>query len=141
MMSYDNVLVAVDLAEGSQAFTDKAFTFATAVGKSVYAVHAVPPLPSYASINADDIESNHISSAKQELHQLGQPYNISDDNFIIHIGSSRKVILTAAKEVNAGLIIVGSHTRVGVERLIGSTASAVNNHATCDVYTIRYARG
>jgi universal stress protein A len=47
-------------------------------------------------------------------------------------------IVTAAKEKNADLIVVGAHGRRGLQRLLGSTAISVINHATCDVLAVRF---
>jgi nucleotide-binding universal stress UspA family protein len=50
------------------------------------------------------------------------------------------IILDAAKHFGAGLIVMGSHGRTGVKRLVlGSVAEHVLRHATCPVVTVRAA--
>jgi nucleotide-binding universal stress UspA family protein len=50
------------------------------------------------------------------------------------------IILDAAKHFGAELIVMGSHGRTGVRRLVlGSVAEHVLRHATCPVVTVRAA--
>lgn len=57
------------------------------------------------------------------------------------IGSPGHEIRTYAKEVNADLIVVGSHGRHGLGRLLGSTANGVLHGVSCDVLVVRVASG
>jgi nucleotide-binding universal stress UspA family protein len=53
-------------------------------------------------------------------------------------GDVRNVILEAAKEWRVDLIVLGSHGRRGMERLLmGSVAEAVVRHAPCSVQVVR----
>jgi universal stress protein A len=52
-------------------------------------------------------------------------------------GFAAQEILDQAKEVDADLIIAGSHARHGLERLLGSTAHRILNLADCDVLLVR----
>jgi len=52
--------------------------------------------------------------------------------------STAELVATAAKETNADLIVMGTHGRTGVKRLVlGSVAEYVIRHATCPVVTLR----
>ena len=57
------------------------------------------------------------------------------------IGSPGHEIRTYAKDVNADLIVVGSHGRHGLGRLLGSTANGVLHGVGCDVLVVRVAIG
>jgi nucleotide-binding universal stress UspA family protein len=47
-------------------------------------------------------------------------------------------IRAVAREVHADLIVMGTHGRSGIRRMMmGSVAEAVNRHATCPVVTVR----
>jgi nucleotide-binding universal stress UspA family protein len=53
-------------------------------------------------------------------------------------GDPRTVIVDAADEWQADLIVVGSHGRTGIKRLfLGSVAQAVVAHAHCSVEVVR----
>ena len=50
----------------------------------------------------------------------------------------KQIIVEEAAEWNAGLIVLGSHGRRGVDRLLlGSTSEAVAAHAGCSVRVVR----
>jgi nucleotide-binding universal stress UspA family protein len=53
-------------------------------------------------------------------------------------GSVGDIILDAAKSIGAELIVMGSHGRTGIKRLVlGSVAEHVLRHARCPVVTVR----
>jgi nucleotide-binding universal stress UspA family protein len=57
---------------------------------------------------------------------------------IVRQGDPRREIVEAAKDWDAELIVVGSHGRTGLQRLIlGSVAEYVVRHAPCSVEVSR----
>jgi nucleotide-binding universal stress UspA family protein len=53
-------------------------------------------------------------------------------------GDARSIILEAAAELHADMIVVGSHGRKGLERFfLGSVSDAVARHAQCSVQIVR----
>ncbi len=53
-------------------------------------------------------------------------------------GDPRAAIVDVARQENADLVVVGSHGRTGLSRLVlGSVASHVVSHATCDVLVVK----
>jgi nucleotide-binding universal stress UspA family protein len=58
--------------------------------------------------------------------------------FLVKIGDARKTILDEAALWRADLIVLGSHSRHGIQSiLIGSVAESVVRHATCSVEIVR----
>ena len=55
-------------------------------------------------------------------------------------GVPKLEIVRYAKEINADLIVIGSHGRGGVQRLLGSTANGTLHRAPCDVLVIRASK-
>jgi nucleotide-binding universal stress UspA family protein len=55
----------------------------------------------------------------------------------VELGTSWKQILEAAKAEQASLIVIGSHGYGGLDRLLGTTAAKVVNHADRSVLVIR----
>ena len=56
----------------------------------------------------------------------------------VELGDPRDLIVRTADAVGADLVVVGSHGRTGLPRLVmGSVASYVVSHAPCDVMVIK----
>lgn len=56
----------------------------------------------------------------------------------VELGDPRDLIVRTAEAVGAELVVVGSHGRTGLPRLLmGSVASHVVTHAPCDVMVIK----
>ncbi|MGH9140296.1 MAG: universal stress protein [Thermoanaerobaculia bacterium] len=54
-------------------------------------------------------------------------------------GDPRHAILEVAKECRADLIVLGSHGRRGLDRMLGSVSDSVARHAPCSVEIVRPA--
>ena len=61
------------------------------------------------------------------------------DRCDVHVGSPWQVICDEARRLEADLIVIGSHGYAGVDRLLGTTAAKVVNHAGCSVLIVREA--
>jgi nucleotide-binding universal stress UspA family protein len=55
----------------------------------------------------------------------------------VDLGTPWRQILEAAKAEGVDLIVIGSHGYGGLDRLLGTTAAKVVNHAECSVLVIR----
>ena len=55
----------------------------------------------------------------------------------IEVGMTKMEILTFIENHNIDLVVLGRHSRHGIERLLGSTANAVLNVAPCDVLAVQ----
>lgn len=56
---------------------------------------------------------------------------------VIGVGTPWQAICTAADHNHADMIVIGSHGYSGIDRLIGTTAAKVVNHATQSVLVVR----
>ncbi len=56
---------------------------------------------------------------------------------LVEIGTPWSGICQAAKEENADLIVIGSHGYSGLDKVLGTTAAKVVNHAHCSVWVVR----
>lgn len=60
----------------------------------------------------------------------------------IREGSSWREILASAREMNADLVVMGTHGRTGAERfLLGSVAEKLVHRLSCPVMTVRHEEG
>lgn len=57
---------------------------------------------------------------------------------VVHIGSPWQSICQMADENKVDMIMIGSHGYAGIDRLIGTTAAKVVNHAKQSVIVVRH---
>lgn len=138
-MKYKNILVATDLLEGAGIVLEKARELANQMKADLHVLHVVEPLPGYgyAFIGSAEIEVELVKEAKKQLTKIAKDYKIEADRRHVEIGPTKIEIIRVAEEINADLIIVGSHGAHGIGILLGSTANAVIHNAKCDVLTVR----
>lgn len=76
--------------------------------------------------------------AKEELdaQAAGLPPELSDERLVV-VGVPWQAICETARRIDAELIVIGSHGYAGFDRLLGTTAAKVVNHATCSVLVVR----
>ncbi|MET0389184.1 MAG: universal stress protein [Polyangiales bacterium] len=94
--------------------------------------------------DADD--ANHVPSklellARTRLDTLVTDARSQQTNAegLFYLGEAAANILQAVHDVNADLIIVGTHGRSGLKRVLeGSVAEYVTRRATCPVLAIRH---
>lgn len=53
------------------------------------------------------------------------------------VGAPWQVVCDAARRTGADLVVIGSHGYAGLDRLLGTTAAKVVNHAPCSVLVVR----
>jgi universal stress protein F len=59
----------------------------------------------------------------------------------VGVGAPWQSICDTARSVEADLIVIGSHGYAGFDRLLGTTAAKVVNHAHCSVLVVREPPG
>ena len=87
-----------------------------------------------------DITDQLEDSAERELPKLAEREEVAGlkvEEMIVH-GEAASEIVRVAKERNVDLIVVSSHGRTGLGRILfGSTAEAVVRHASCPVLVVK----
>lgn len=92
-------------------------------------------MPMY--VDATNASRKH---AEQIAHEMAA--ELADEGIAAHadprMGDAATELLAAAAAFEAGLIVVGTHGRTGIARLVlGSVARNVVHHATCSVLVVR----
>lgn len=85
---------------------------------------------------------DYPEQARAELERLGRAEFPDSTAVSIHLrdGSAYDQIASAARELEADLIIIATHGRTGLTHaLLGSTAERVVRHAPCPVLALRRA--
>jgi len=142
MKEYNHILLAVELESDCDMLpARKAAELAKEFGAQLTLIHAIEHMTSYGAAYGiavgADIEELLRETAQKAMTELGKKLNVPEKNQIIQIGPAQIVILEKAEELNADLIIVGSHGRHGVRLLLGSTANSVLHGAKMDVLAVR----
>lgn len=79
-----------------------------------------------------------VASAKAALLRLRDEVPTEMlDAVEVKVGSPWDAICQEAKKTNADLIMIGSHGYGGMDRILGTTAAKVVNHAECSVMVVR----
>lgn len=139
MNLYPKMLVAIDLNEYGEKTLKQAKFLASQLGSILYLLHVVEPLPviTYSfMIGIVNVEQDMIKEATQKIRKRGEQYEIAENQQYVELGVPKNIILEKAKTLEIDLIIIGSHSKKGFDRLLGSTAAAVVNGADRDVTVI-----
>lgn len=140
MAMYDEILLPTDGSEAAEAALDHAVRLARAFDASVHVLSVVEPIPAVemdaALVHERLSESAQLAvdRACERLDAAGVPHESS-----VRDGSAHRAILAAAEEAAADLIVMGTHGRTGVGRvLLGSVTERVVRSADAPVMTVRY---
>ena len=139
MQPYQRILLATDFSDLCHSTAQRAILLGEQFNAKIWAIHVVEALPGYASgyMGVAEIEKELMENAQKHMSELGTTFNIPQEQQLIFIGCPKIDVVKKADELNADLIIVGTHTKQGISRLLGSTASRILHHAHCDVLTIK----
>jgi nucleotide-binding universal stress UspA family protein len=147
MPAPSRILVPVDLSEGSLALIDYAIQLATPFKASLEIIHTWEP-PQYVAPdllvaapgwNSQSLEQVAVDGASKELNALvakvkSPPVPIQHR---VVVGEATSTVLRVAEEGKHDLIIMGTHGRRGLPRLLlGSVAQKIVARAHCPVLTL-----
>ena len=141
-MSKDNtIVVAIDLSDEADQVLERASSLSLAQDATLHVVHVVEPI-SFAyggdmPMDYSGVQEDLRKQAEQRLAEIASRHSIPDNQRHLLIGRPATEIHALADEVNADLIVVGSHGRHGLSLLLGSTANAVLHGADRDVLAVR----
>jgi nucleotide-binding universal stress UspA family protein len=137
----------VDLSEGSTALIDYAIQLARPFNAALEIIHAWEP-PQYVAPdllvaapgwNSQSLERVAVDAATKELNELAA--KVKDAPVPIKhrvvVGEAATTVLRVAEEGKHDLIIMGTHGRRGLPRLLlGSVAQKIVARAHCPVLTL-----
>jgi len=134
---YNHILFATDLTETSKIAAHKAWELANQFKAKLTFIHIIEPLPAYGYPGVTTIEAPFIDQVSDQLADYSKEFSIPADRQIIELGTPKFKINEYAQEKHIDLIIVASHSKKGLQHLLGSTANAILHAATCDVVTVK----
>jgi nucleotide-binding universal stress UspA family protein len=141
------VLLPTDFSSCANYALSYAASIARATGATIICVHVVEPIVpavGYTGLAEPmpmaDISEQLEDSAERQLPQLAEceEFNGLDVEEVIVHGDAAAEIVRVAGEREVDLIVVSSHGRTGLGRILfGSTAEAVVRHASCPVLVVK----
>lgn len=142
-MNFQTILVPVDFSHSSDAALQFASSLAAESDAQLKIVHVSEDTPAYFAAYGgfaytEDV-SKKIDQENQDLLNKIRP-TVAGVDYVHHYlrGNPSEEILKFADQENADLIVIGSHGRTGITRLLlGSVAEEVVRRASCPVLTVK----
>ena len=143
---YERILVATDGSPLSDKAVSHALDLAKLTGASVIAMKVIPRYPrSYleggATVEMSEIESQWSARAQEILSHIkveGKAMGVSVKTNVVKSDLVAESIIAAAEKQKVDLIIMASHGRKGLKRLLlGSETQHVLTHSTVPVLVLR----
>lgn len=142
-----SILLPTDFSECANYALSYAASLARQAHASIICVHVIEPvMPAvgYTGLTEPlpitDITDQLEESAERELPKLGECEECEglDIEEVITHGDAAAEIVRVAKERGVDLIVISSHGRTGLGRILfGSTAESVVRYAHCPVLVVK----
>ena len=143
---FKHILVPVDGSATSQLAVDKAIGLSKAFGSKVTAIFVVDPYP-FTGVGTDFAygQAEYLSAATAEAHAainaakvLFEAAGVTVDTSVVEAHAAWRGVVEAASSLEADLVVMGSHGRSGLEKLVlGSVTQAVLSHTHLPVLVVR----
>ena len=145
------ILIALDYDPLAEKVASTGYTLAKALNASVMLVHVVAEPSYYSSVeyspimgftgfsdaDAYQVKEDLIKEAQRFLEESKK--HLGDEIIAVSVveGDFADAIIDAAKDFNADLIVMGTHHRKGLDKLLmGSLAEKILNSASVPLLTI-----
>lgn len=145
-MAYQHILVPVDGSETSLVAVKQAAEIAKAFNSKVTAVCvlAIDPFVAVEFVNTDQFINDYVVKAKEEIQSILEQAKalftqegVNAETQILEGQTVHKVIVEATAELAADLIVIGSHGRKGIKKLLlGSVTQAILEEGTVPVLVV-----
>jgi nucleotide-binding universal stress UspA family protein len=136
-----SVLAALDRSARAPAVFERALAVAQAFQARLDLLRvvelplAVPPAAHVASPDAPVAIARE--AAERELRELAGSHGSSVSTFRVVIATEPwRAIVDSASSLAVDLLVIGAHGRHGLERILGTTASRIVNHADRDLLVV-----
>ena len=140
-MTVRNILLATDFSECSTHPLGYALGIASRYESRLCLFHFIDPTP-YNFVEPDAVQTA-CDDARRELEQLasdlrcrGSAKNV-EIKVVVKTGDFAAILAQAVKNLDLGLIVVGTHGRTGWRKaILGSVAEIVMDQASCPVLSV-----
>ena len=143
---FKHILVPVDGSATSFVAVSKTIELSRAFGSAVTIIYVIDPYP-FAGVLTDfaygqaEYLSIATAQANASVHAAKQSFvaaGIAVDSTVVESNNPWRGIVDTADSLQIDLIVMGSHGRSGLEKLVlGSVAQAVLSHTKLPVLVVR----
>lgn len=143
---FKHILLATDGSDIAQKAGDTAIALAQVHGAQLTATFVIDPYP-YTALGEDCSQAYHAymnaaqaasEKATEKLYTQAKAAHVALDKRVVEGDDVATAIIAAAQEVKADIIVIGSHGRSGIERLLlGNVANKVLYMSTKPVLVVR----
>lgn len=139
VMGFEKLLLATDGSESAEAAVQEAINIAKSCSGRLFVIAVVEVNPEYEALAPQIVEKaeyetrEHLDSVKARAEKEGIVCET-----IAHQGEEPfQFIVDEARKKKADMIVMGSHGRTGLKRLMmGSVTARVIGHAPCKVLVV-----
>ena len=143
-----HVLAPTDFSAHAEHALQRAVAIARRYGARLTLLHAVEEALAYGDIYEPmsgglgyplvdtEVTRLNMESAQRQLEKLADSLDLPVVQVEVALGSPRDAILSYAEAQQVDVLVMGSHGRRGLARLLGSTTHAVLNDAPCEVLSV-----
>lgn len=144
-MTYQHILVAIDLTSECHPVVTRAQALAAASGARLALVHIIEPMAMAfggdVPMDLSLLQQQQFDQARERMDGFADQYpGLTSEQRHLAYGQPRQEVHRLAREQGCDLIVVGSHGRHGLALLLGSTANDILHGAPCDVLAVRLAK-
>jgi nucleotide-binding universal stress UspA family protein len=135
----EKILVAVDGSVYSEYAVDQAISMAGICNSEIFIVSVVDLYPDQMAVAPSLMEnmSKEVRELLETTKEKVEKANIQCETIVHMGGQPHEFIIKEAKEKDIDLIVIGTHGRTGLKRLlIGSVAQKVIGFAPCPVMVV-----
>jgi nucleotide-binding universal stress UspA family protein len=144
MVQIKTIVCALDFSEVSPKVAEYAKALAEACGAKIVALYVAPSLTQYVEFHVqasyiDDFVTGIVSGATDTMDSFIKEYfpGVTVESRVVS-GYAAEEIVSVAEEVGADLIVLGTHGRKGIDKILfGSVAEKVIKTAKVPVLSMR----
>ncbi len=139
-LKWERILLATDGSEYSRKAAERALILVQELGGTLKVVSVLEISPHIYAV-APELTEEKIKLPRQwaqEVKDLAASRGIIAEDFVREAESADEVIIDLAKKANIDMIVMGSHGRTGIKRLLmGSVTERVIGNAPCPVLVVK----
>ena len=145
---FSKILHATDYSKASVLALDEAVALAKQNGAELLVLHVIDPVPPYVAgediggaelyMKLEEASKREAEASMQKLMEKVRKLRVNAAKSLLLRGTAHEQIVRTAKNRRANLIVIGTHGRTGLSKLLmGSVASRIVSMAHCPVLTVR----
>ncbi|MCD6548292.1 MAG: universal stress protein [Thermodesulfobacterium sp.] len=144
MVEFNIIAIPVDFSEISSVITEWGKALAKKLGAKIILINVVEDLSAFEDISADaktfqELEKTLFEGAREYMQSFLNKHfsDFPDVKPVIVKGKVVEKIIEVAKENGADLIVMGTHGKKGIDKIIfGSVAEGVVKYSPIPVLTV-----